>query len=358
VLLLVRIAATVGVAGLATYAALGQPAGDHVDGVFNIWLYDGLLLFATGFCLIGSLRARGERTTWLILGVAMAAWLAGDLYYSFAFADDPSPPFPSPSDAGYIAFYPAVYVALFMAFRARTDGVARVIWLDGVVSALAAAAVCAAAVFGVVLRATKGDVAAVATNLVYPLGDMIVLAAVIGVFALSGWRFDRLWLLVGAGLATSAVADSIYLVQVAHGTYVEGTLLDVMWPASMLLLAQAPWIGARRRERLRLLGRPLLVTPAVCGLIAISILLLDHFHRVNVLALGLATATLLGVLVRTALTFRENARFIARTRDLAITDALTGLGNRRRLLEDLEDTTAEVGASDSWLLVLFDLDGF
>ncbi len=63
------------------------------------------------------------------------------------------------------------------------------------------------------------------------------------------------------------------------------------------------------------------------------------------------------MIVRLALTFRENRRLFELTRQEATSDALTGLGNRRKLLVDLE---RRFGAEhvDLSLLMIFDLDGF
>ena len=49
---------------------------------------------------------------------------------------------------------------------------------------------------------------------------------VVAVFGLTGWRPGRAWLILGAGLALTRIADVIYLVQTASGTYAEGSLLD------------------------------------------------------------------------------------------------------------------------------------
>ena len=57
------------------------------------------------------------------------------------------------------------------------------------------------------------------------------------------------------------------------------------------------------------------------------------------------------------LTFRENARLYVLTRHDAVTDALTGLGNRRRLLVDLH-AALEPDEPAPTLLMVFDLDGF
>jgi diguanylate cyclase (GGDEF)-like protein len=105
-------------------------------------------------------------------------------------------------------------------------------------------------------------------------------------------------------------------------------------------------------------GRSLLAVPAVCALVASGLLAVDHFERVNLLAIVLALATLLCVLVRLGLAFRENGRLLELTRSEAITDALTGLGNRRLLLRHLDEELERVRAGGSALLVIYDLDGF
>jgi diguanylate cyclase (GGDEF)-like protein len=64
------------------------------------------------------------------------------------------------------------------------------------------------------------------------------------------------------------------------------------------------------------------------------------------------------VLTRLALTFRENGNLLRRTTDEAVTDALTGLGNRRRLISDLDTAMELATVEEPWLLTIFDLDGF
>jgi two-component system, cell cycle response regulator len=345
------------VAGLAVFVAHAlRSGGDGADPLFDSWLYNGLLVAATVICAGGGLRAKGlERLGWLSIAAGMAFWTAANLYWTVALAADPDPPYPSLADAGYAAFFPAIYVGLVLLVRARSVGLARSVWLDGAIAGAGATALGAAVLFELVVAETEGPFAVVATNLVYPLGDITLLAAVVGVFVLSGRRVDRVWLLIGAGLVASALADAIYLVQSARGTYVEGTLLDALWPAALLVIAHAPWMRGSTAPRLDVEGKPFLVAPAVCGLLAIGILAYDHVEHVSGVAAGFACATLLLVLVRTALTFRDNGRLLDRNRREAVTDALTGMGNRRRLLRDLEAACLERRHS---LLMIFDLDGF
>jgi diguanylate cyclase (GGDEF)-like protein len=125
----------------------------------------------------------------------------------------------------------------------------------------------------------------------------------------------------------------------------------------MLLVALAAWTPDRTREGLEVEGRPLLAVPVVCALVATGVLVYDHFRQVNLLALTLATLTVLLVIARLVVTFRENGRLFALTRQEATTDALTGLGNRRKLLTDLERRLGAASVPKT-LLMLFDLDGF
>ena len=59
-----------------------------------------------------------------------------------------------------------------------------------------------------------------------------------------------------------------------------------------------------------------------------------------------------------ALAFLENQRVLLASRSEAVTDALTGMGNRRRLMNDLARAVEEADAADPHLLALFDLNGF
>lgn len=76
----------------------------------------------------------------------------------------------------------------------------------------------------------------------------------------------------------------------------------------------------------------------------------------SVTTIALTTTTLL-VLVFLARTLIENRRLRALTRDETITDALTGLGNRRKLVAAL-DRLLEPSDPAPTLLLVFDLSGF
>jgi diguanylate cyclase (GGDEF)-like protein len=246
---------------------------------------------------------------------------------------------------------------MVLLLRRRARGISGILWLDGLIASVAAAALGAAVLVELVLRTTEGSLSTVATNLAYPIGDALLLSAVFGVFSLSGWRPGRLWLVLGLGVLATAIGDSIYLFQVAAGTYQTGSPVDILWPISMLLIAAAAWIDEGDERGFEMTGRSLLAVPAIAALVGIAILVYGHFQQLNMLAVVLATTTLLLVLVRLAATFRENKRLFELTRHEAVTDALTGLGNRRKLILDLERRLGSDQLAPT-LLMIFDLDGF
>jgi two-component system, cell cycle response regulator len=323
---------------------------------FERWLYEGLETLAAAGCFARAFRVRFERWAWLALGCGLLVTTCGDVVYDFGY--NGSPPFPSAADALYLAFYPACYLGLVLLVRRRVSSFNASLWLDGVTAALAAGAVGASAILEVVVSSTHGRPIVVLTNVAYPLGDIVLLALVIFVFAVTGWRAERSWLLIGAAMLLNTVGDGIYLYQSAIGTYVEATWLDTLWPASLILVALAAWHAPKTRPAGALERRTLFATPIACGLIAAGVLVDASVQHVHPLAVALAVAAVVLVLARTGLTLRENAALLEHSRSESLTDALTGLGNRRRLMLDLDRQISGSHADAPYLLVVFDLNGF
>ena len=347
-----RVASAVGI-GLFAAITLFASQGGQLSQFANVWIYDGLMVFA---CVVVGSHAylvSRERVAWTVITLALVSWTFGELWYAIFKPES----YPSMADAGYLGFYFLLYAGIVLLLRSRARSIGGTLWLDGATAALAAAALGAAVLVELVLQSTEGSTSTVVTNLAYPLGDVLLLSAVFGVFSLTGWRPGERWLLLGLGALSTTIADAIYLFQSAAGTYVEGTWIDILWPLAMLLVASSAWARDQSRAGLDVAGRPLLAVPAVCALVATGILVYDHFTRLNLLAVVLATATLGLVIVRLALTFRENRRLFELTHQEATTDALTGLANRRQLLADLDRRLGSESTPQT-LLMLFDLDGF
>jgi diguanylate cyclase (GGDEF)-like protein len=187
---------------------------------------------------------------------------------------------------------------------------------------------------------------------------MVLIALVMGGLHMSRRSLDRTWLWLGAGMATFAVSDSIYLLQTARETYIPGGILDAGWAIALVMVALGAWRRAGRVEGEQREGWSTIVAPIAFAVVALGVLVYDHFERLNVLALILATACLLAVLARLALTFAQNLRVLTISREEATTDALTGLGNRRLLERDLRRAEKRIADGERTLMVLFDLNGF
>jgi len=343
-----------------TARALLGFGGHSTHVLFNTWIYNALMLMSAAACLLRAALVRRERLAWVLLGLGLLLFAGGDIYFAAALAERETVPIPSPADGGYLAFYPLAYAALVALLRARigTFPVAR--WLDGAIVGSAVAALAAAFALGPILDASsEGQTLAVATNLAYPIADLTLLTMVATAASFTGWRPGRSWAVLGAGLLLLAVSDGGYLLQSAKGTYVEGTILDAGWPCGVLLVACAAWIEPGTAEPLRSRAVRIVAIPAVAALVAISIQAVERFATAPTAAAVISLITLIAVVVRLVLSLREShgeARTSARE---SRTDELTGLPNRRALMQDLEHaTTRPAAAGFLRLLVLFDLDGF
>src|SRR5439155_2954815 len=118
------------------------------------------------------------------------------------------------------------------------------------------------------------------------------------------------------------------------------------------------WQNPRESRPVAFEGWRVLAATSVFSLSAVALLVADHGDTLNIPALVLATATVLGAFVRTAVSFRE-IRQLADSRRQAMTDDLTGLANRRALARAAElaiAQAAEDGASVT--LVMADLERF
>jgi diguanylate cyclase (GGDEF)-like protein len=329
--------------------------------VFSRFAHDAILVLGAVLCLWGAFAApdRRERRAWLLIALGVSAWTFGEIYYTAVLWTAEEIPIPSPADIGYLLLPPFMLAGVLALLRARTRDVPGTLWADGVTAALAVAAASAAIVFQTVLDSASGQTLEVAVNLAYPLTDLVLLGVIVGALAGTGWQLDRTWMLLFAGVAVFWIADSLYLVGNAKGTYSPGSWFDIGWWLGLVLIGAAAWQPARPAlrqhadERMRRI-----VLPLTFGASGLGLLVYGCIVGLNAVAVGLAAASLVAVMVRTMLTFRENVAMLRVSRTEASTDALTQLGNRRALARRLERDLPVATADDPLVLVLFDLDGF
>jgi two-component system cell cycle response regulator len=343
---------------LEALTALTGVGGAGLSSFSNSDVYTAVELLAVAVCATRTVRRRGDRLAWGLMTLALVAWTGGDLLWTVWLAGLANPPYPSPADAAYLLMYPAIYASLMLLIRSRLRNASVAQWLDGGVVGLTIAAVAAALVFSTVLGTSGGRFIAVAVNLAYPCGDFILLVFVAVAYSLSDWRPGRAWLLLGTAVTTTAVADIIVVYQSANGSYVAGTVLDAMWPASMTLFALAAWVPERRRTAAPVQAPHTILLTLLAAVGALGILVLASFHRLTPVAVGLAAGALVLACVRTGLTYVENVRMLRASAHESLTDPLSGLGNRRALMHDLDRAFVDSEAGAVRTLAFFDLNGF
>src|SRR5262249_34827379 len=281
--------------------------------LLNHGAYDAIMLAAAAICIARGVTGKRDRAAWILIGIAAGAWGVGDVYWTSAVITTPAAPYPSFADLGYLALYPPAYVAMYLLLRSRIGKLRDSLWLDGFIGALAIAALGTAVVFQAVLHATGGPPAAVATNLAYPLADLTLIGLVVWGLAMTGWRPGRTWGLIAAGLFVFSASDCAYLYETAVGTYVHGSVTDLGWVAGGVFLAWAAWQPEEKAAEAKMDGWHLMLAPAGFGLVALGILVYDHFHRINELPLALSGAALVALIARMGLMFAENLAMISST---------------------------------------------
>jgi|SRR5579884_579581 len=335
---------------------LGAPA---LDNFTENWLYDAIMCAAALSCLArGALVAR-ERVPWLLLGLALSFNAAGEIYYTVTWGDSGTPPIPSVADLLYLLCYPAAYAGLGLLARARFERITTSAWLDGMIAGVTLAALISAIAFEPILHSVShASAAALATTMAYPAGDIGLLGIVACAFALSRWRPGRVWLLLGVGFGAWAIADTAYTYANATGSYTPGGVLDSLWLVAAYLVGCAAWQPVRRASPTWAKRSRLLAIPAAWALAALGVLIYAGVDHVGVTGVWLAGLAMLLVIVRGGWTFHESLRLLESSEREAVTDALTGLGNRRQMQAKLEQALSEGRASRPSVFVMFDLDGF
>ena len=236
---------------------------------------------------------------------------------------------PVPADYGYLLLPALLLPGLWLLLRRRAAAVSRTLWADGVTVGLAVSSVSAALVFQTLYTHVSGDPVGVGVALAYPLTDMVMLAAIAGSLAGIGWRLDRRWSLLAGGIVAFWLADSLYAISAVAGTYDAGGWFDIGWWGGLLAIGVAAWQPNERHAPADGQTIRFILVPLGFGLIGLGLLVYAAIAPLNALAVSLAALALVAVMARLLLTFKAYVAMIGQSRGEALTDALTGLGNRR-----------------------------
>jgi diguanylate cyclase (GGDEF)-like protein len=329
------------------------------------WWIDGIwqnLAFgaAAVLCLVRIQPSSRDRLVWQLVAAALACQALANTYWSWFVQQLDPEPVPTWADALWLAFYPCMFLAVLLLVRSRIDQFPLSVALDGLLVGLTTAAVTTAVVLPPVLSGLDGSVAAMATNLSYPILDILLLAVIVAACAVfRSHPPPGLWWL-GLGVALLAVLDSIWVVQFADDSYWSGGFVDGAWVVTATITALAS--GRHRRpSTARVSSAVSIAVPFIATCVAVTVAILHDHMGLTPAATYLAVAAVLVSMARILVAYRESGP-AGEHAYLARTDELTGLPNRRgfyaRAGSLLSAPNHEASNSRSPTLLLMDLDNF
>jgi hypothetical protein len=240
--------------------------------IIDDWLHDGLILAASAICARGAIRrAPGPgRVAWGCFSAALLVFAIAEITWGLLYSDSDSVPIPNPTDVLYLATYPLFMAGLVFMVRARVLDVPWYRWLDGFVVVLIVATPGVLLVIVPVLENSPIDLLGELVAIAYPLGDVLLLGALLGTLPLMSWRFGGSWPWVGAGLLCLTVADAVYSVSdTVTGSHESS--FDFLWSAGALAIAVgATRLPTRPQASREITGWPAVALPLGAQLFAVA----------------------------------------------------------------------------------------
>lgn len=336
-------------------------------GLFNSLFYLAVAVLGLVMAVSGARALHGpRRRIWSVIALGQAAYIFGDVLWVLFESVLHIDPFPSVADVAYLSWYPLIALGLVFLVREKHRRVGRAALLDAAIISIGLAVLVTEFLVLPVAQDGQGGVLSQTVAAAYPLGDLLLLSVLIGVFTSGAGRGFSFWALT-AGIAIFLLADVQYVLAVAAGEELS-LWLDALWLAGYLVVgfaamhssAAVPSEPERRTSeqftilRLAFLGLALLLAPLTEALRDLA----GHTSVSAVVLVG-GTASVGLVLVRMWDLLRELHRQSAQLESLARSDSLTGLANRRTWDHELT-RACDAAREHDWPLVaaIIDLDHF
>lgn len=331
---------------------------------------------ATAAVLAGARRQpRRDRTPWWFFAAGVFSNATGILVAKISEELWDLVELPTPADPFWLVLYPACAVGIALLIRRRDEWRNWTAGVDAATITLGFGLLAWVYVIEPVHRGTAMDRLAYATQVSYPIGDVLLIAMMTRLVRGGGNRGPALWA-ISAALVTLLIGDSSWVI------------MDNLGGASVWL-ARLPWLGRvlesvflvafalfgvaaldrsaaqmtqPARERTKRLGPGLLALLTSASLIAPGLLAVE-VHRGEVLngwSIAISSAGLfLLVVARMAGLVREVERQARQVRELARSDELTGLPNRRAWNDELPRALERARRDHEPVVVaIVDLDHF
>jgi diguanylate cyclase len=286
-----------------------------------------------------------DRKAALSIGYAQLIWSFGSIFStwnSFFEVQLPS----ALSDICYSLFYPLIFFGVVRAFTSRIKTGALEL-LDTVIIAIGLTSVLTAFFLKPAMLTFEGSAVTVFISILYPVGDIVILAMAVVYLILN--PISKRSLLLCFGLFSFSISDLLFLWLSINSRYEFGSITDDGWILGLLLISLSlsyPGGIARNSEKISSYAATiaLIASGTLLGVAAIK----PGYFPTFILIPGFLTIALAFVRMSFAL---QEANSAGTERLLARTDELTGLANRRNFL-------AQLASMKSGYIFLLDLDGF
>jgi hypothetical protein len=259
---------------LTVLEALNDIFGLGLDWIYDNWIHNIILGACAALVLARAAFEPIAREAWLAFGIALSLWFVGSVGWVLLYAGNPDPPYPSFADVLWLAWYPLLAVGIFYLIRVRVPQFELHRWMDGIAVTLLVLAVGFALVIQPATEhKTVGSLATFVVFL-YPVLDVMLIGAILGVYGLLGWRPDTMWILIGLAVVSTSVADAVFAVQEAEArAVVSANSYNFIWTAGALLVALAAWARAPETD-----AKP----EAVVGMRAIALALFAQALAISI----------------------------------------------------------------------------
>ena len=198
------------------------------QALYQLWFHDIVLVASTALVLYRASYEPRVRSAWFAMGLAMASWTIGSILWSAVYGNQAHPPYPTFADVLWLAWYPLMGIGIARLIKVRVPQFELHRWMDGLaVILIVLAAGFALVVQPVAAHANQGALATI-VDFSYPVLDILLIGAVLGVYGLLGWRPEKVWVLIGLGIVTTTIADAAFAVREAHGASNSGGY-DFVW---------------------------------------------------------------------------------------------------------------------------------
>ena len=242
------------------------------------------------------------------------------------------------SSLGYIIFYPLIFIAIPELFEInQKTGLIRL--LDGTILVLGSSTLVSAFLF----RPIHADF----LHIFYPVCDLILLIAVLIVFVRRPINLRSFLILLG--FLIYAITDFIYLWQDTNGIYKPNSIIDYGWLIGFYSIAISQFRRGINSEEFPPIPIFYLAFSVVSSALMLAIIATNIYEIPN-FVIGPALATLFCTFIRMAVSLKQTEKILAQE-SLARIDDLTGLPNRRKFMNSIEEY---INGS----ILLMDLDGF